>query len=90
MSGATNAVLATLDARDEAIFVTPTAGYDSYGVQSEGFYDPQADAAFRAELKAGLSANIQVVERDTHIDDPAFTTAAAPSLIALIEKRQKK
>lgn len=69
----------------EAIFMIPTAGYDSYAVKGMGFYDPEADAAFVAELKAGLPKNIRVIERDTHIEDPAFAIEAAESLISLIE-----
>jgi uncharacterized protein (UPF0261 family) len=73
---------------DEAVFLIPTAGYDSYAVEGMGFYDPVADAAFVAELKANLPDNIQIIERDTHIDDPAFATEAAELLVSLIEKRQ--
>jgi uncharacterized protein (UPF0261 family) len=74
---------------DEAIFMIPSAGYDSYAVEGMGFYDPQADAAFVTELKANLPENFRIIERDTHIDDPAFATEAAELLISLIEKRQK-
>jgi uncharacterized protein (UPF0261 family) len=74
----------------EAIFMIPTAGYDSYAVKGMGFYDPEADAAFVAELKAGLPGNIRVIERDTHIEDPAFAAEAAELLISLVEARQKK
>jgi len=73
--------------RDEAVFMIPTAGYDSYAVKGEGFYDPEADAAFVAELKAGLPPNIRVIERDTHIEDPAFATEAVETLMRLIEAR---
>jgi len=73
---------------DEAIFIIPTAGYDSYAVEGCGFCDPQADQPFVDALKAHLPANIRVIERDTHIDDPAFATEAAELLIELIEKRQ--
>jgi uncharacterized protein (UPF0261 family) len=76
--------------KEEAIFMIPTAGYDSYAVKGMGFYDPEADAAFVAELKAGLPKNIRVIERDTHIEDPAFATEAAALLISLVEARQKK
>ena len=65
----------------------PTAGYDSYAVEGEGFYDPEADQAFVDALKADLPDNFTVLERDTHIDDPAFATEAAQRLICLIEKR---
>jgi uncharacterized protein (UPF0261 family) len=73
----------------DAVFMIPTAGYDSYAVKGEGFHDPQADAAFVAELKAGLPSNIRVIERPTHIEDPAFATEAVELLISLIEAKQK-
>jgi uncharacterized protein (UPF0261 family) len=76
--------------KDEAIFMIPTAGYDSYAVEGMGFYEPEADAAFVAELRANLPDNFQIIERDTHIDDPAFATEAAELLIFHIEKRQNK
>jgi uncharacterized protein (UPF0261 family) len=73
--------------KTDAVFMIPTAGYDSYAVAGEGFYDPEADAAFAMELKQGLPSNIKIVERATHIDDPAFATEAAETLIKLIEAR---
>jgi len=75
--------------RDKAIFIIPTAGYDSYAVEGEGFYDPVADQAFVDALKANLPKNIKVIERDTHIDDPAFATEAANLLIELMEKHDQ-
>jgi uncharacterized protein (UPF0261 family) len=75
--------------KDEAIFIIPTAGYDSYAVEGEGFYDPEADQEFVDALKANLPPNIKVVERDTHIEDPAFATEAAQLLIELIKKKNK-
>ncbi|MEJ2325643.1 MAG: Tm-1-like ATP-binding domain-containing protein [Chromatiaceae bacterium] len=74
----------------DATFMIPAAGYDSYAVKGMGFYDPEADAAFVAELKAGLPGSIRVIERDRHIEDPAFATEAAELLISLIEARQTK
>jgi uncharacterized protein (UPF0261 family) len=71
---------------DEAIFMIPTAGYDSYAVEGMGFYDPEADQAFVDALKANLPDNFTIIERDTHIDDPAFATEAAENLIELIKK----
>jgi uncharacterized protein (UPF0261 family) len=74
---------------DEAVFIIPTAGYDSYAVEGEGFYDPEADQAFVDALKANLPDNIRVIERHTHIEDPAFATEAASLLIELIEKHDQ-
>jgi len=72
---------------DEAVFIIPTAGYDSYAVKGGGFYDPVADQAFVDALKAGLPSNMRVIERDTHIEDPAFAAEAAQLLIELMQKR---
>jgi uncharacterized protein (UPF0261 family) len=74
--------------KDEAIFMIPTAGYDSYAVKGMGFYDPEADKAFLATLRAELPDNFQIIERETHIEDPTFATEAAQRLISLIEKRE--
>jgi len=72
----------------EAVFMIPTAGYDSYAVAGEGFHAPEDDAPFVEELKAGLPDNITIIERNTHIDDPGFATEAAKHLITLIEKKE--
>jgi uncharacterized protein (UPF0261 family) len=69
----------------DAVFLVPTAGFDSYAVKGQGFYDPEADAEFLSELKAVLPENMKVIERDTHIDDPEFATEAAHWLASLIE-----
>lgn len=71
----------------DAVFIIPTAGYDSYAVAGMGFHDPEADNAFVQELKKNLPSAIKVVERPTHIDDPAFATEAAETLIRLMEAR---
>ncbi|UCE00831.1 MAG: Tm-1-like ATP-binding domain-containing protein [Chloroflexota bacterium] len=79
-----------LHTKDEAIFMIPTAGYDSYAVEGEGFYDPDADQAFVDALKANLPGNFRLIERDTHIEDPAFASEAAKLLIQLIEKKNQQ
>ena len=73
--------------RDSATFMIPTAGYDSYAVKGMGFHDPVADGAFVSELTANLPDNFTIIERDTHIDDPAFAMECAQRLISLIEQQ---
>lgn len=72
-----------------ATFMIPTAGYDSYAVKGKGFHDPAADAAFVRELTANLPPCIEVVERDTHIEDPAFAVEAAEKLLELIDAKKR-
>ncbi len=72
---------------DEAVFMIPTAGYDSYAVVGGPFHDPVADEGFVAELKIHLRSNIEVVERATDINDPAFAAEAVETLLKLIQRR---
>jgi uncharacterized protein (UPF0261 family) len=69
-----------------AVFLIPTAGYDSYAVKGEPFHDPDADAAFVAELRKGAPKSIVVIERDRDINDPIFATEAATTLIGLMQQ----
>jgi uncharacterized protein (UPF0261 family) len=75
--------------KDEAVFMIPTGGYDSYAVKGEGFHDPEADAEFVTVLKECVPPNIRIVERETHIEDPLFAEEAARTLIGLIEARKQ-
>jgi uncharacterized protein (UPF0261 family) len=76
-----------LRAGGEAVFLVPTGGYDSYAVPGGPFHDPDADAAFVRELAAGVGPGVRVVERPTHINDPAFAAEAAETLLGLIRAR---
>jgi uncharacterized protein (UPF0261 family) len=73
-----------------AAFMIPTAGFDSYAVKGMGFYDPEADNAFVAELEANLPKTIRVIKCDTHIEDPVFATDSANLLISLIQAKQNQ
>jgi uncharacterized protein (UPF0261 family) len=72
---------------EPAVFLIPTAGYDSYATAGEPFHDPEADGAFVAELRKGLPTNIRIVERDLDINDPAFAIEAAETLIRLMQQK---
>jgi uncharacterized protein (UPF0261 family) len=70
--------------RTDAVFLVPRGGFDSYAVAGQGFHDPAADAAFVDALRNGLPRNIKLVERDTHIEDEAFSSEAARTLLAML------
>jgi len=72
----------------DAVFLVPTAGYDSYAVAGGPLHDPEADAAFVHELTAHLPPAVHLIERPTHINDPDFAAEAARTLAALIRARQ--
>jgi uncharacterized protein (UPF0261 family) len=62
-------------------FLIPKKGFDAYSAEGQEFWDPEADAAFTATLKAELPASVQVRECDADINDPAFATEMATTLI---------
>jgi uncharacterized protein (UPF0261 family) len=73
--------------KDEAVFLIPTAGYDSYAVAGGAFSDPPADAAFVDELRRGAPKNIRILERDLDINAPEFALEAARTLVQLIQNK---
>jgi uncharacterized protein (UPF0261 family) len=64
------------------VFV-PLRGVSMIDVVDKPFYDAEADAALMGELRAGLRPDVELVEVDTDINDPAFATAMAERLDAL-------
>ena len=68
-----------------AVFMMPLAGTGSYARPGGPLNDPEGDRLFFQELKARLPDSIEVVERDTHAEDPAFVKEAVDRLITLIE-----
>ncbi|HXW29887.1 MAG TPA: Tm-1-like ATP-binding domain-containing protein [Xanthobacteraceae bacterium] len=75
--------------KDRAVFLIPKAGYDSYATHGEPFSDPEADAAFVDALRASVPASITIVESDRDINDPAFATEAAQTLIGLMQAKAR-
>jgi uncharacterized protein (UPF0261 family) len=75
--------------KDDAVFLIPKAGYDSYATPGEPFSDPEADEAFVETLRASLPARVAVIERDLDINNPAFATEAATTLIGLMQAKAK-
>lgn len=49
------------------------------------FHSPDADAALFTALKWSLRKDIQVIERDVEINDPAFARVCAETLLALMK-----
>jgi uncharacterized protein (UPF0261 family) len=73
--------------RSRAVLMLPLAGTGSYAKPGGPLNDPVSDAAFFAELKARVPRTLDVVERHTHAEDPAFVREAVDRLIALIERQ---
>ena len=68
-----------------AVFMIPRGGTGSYARDGGALRDPEGDVVFFEELAAHMPGSIELVERDTHAEDPAFVKEAVTRLIALIE-----
>ncbi len=64
------------------VFV-PLQGVSLIATEGQPFHDPDADAALFAALRERLDTDrVELVERDTHINDPAFAREMADALDA--------
>jgi uncharacterized protein (UPF0261 family) len=68
-----------------AVLMLPTDGTGSYARPGGDLRDTESDAAFFQALKAAVPASLDIVERATHAEDPAFVRECVDRLIDLIE-----
>jgi uncharacterized protein (UPF0261 family) len=63
----------------------PLKGVSQIDLEGKIFYWPEALQAFIDNLKAGLRTDIPIIEMDTHINDPAFSSKVAETLLAMLK-----
>jgi uncharacterized protein (UPF0261 family) len=68
----------------------PRAGLSVLSVPGGPFHDPTADAAMVKALRATLGPQVDVVEMDTHVNDPAFARAMAQRLDELVAPSKRR
>ncbi|MFT5286525.1 MAG: hypothetical protein ACI8TQ_002694 [Planctomycetota bacterium] len=68
-----------------AVMMLPMDGTGSYAKPGGDLRDTDSDAAFFKALKQGLGDRMEIVERATHAEDPAFVKECVERLIELIE-----
>jgi uncharacterized protein (UPF0261 family) len=64
----------------------PLQGISMIAVEGQVFHDPAADAALLAGLRETLQPGVEVHELDADVNDPAFATAMADRLDAMIRE----
>ena len=69
-----------------ALFI-PRRGISAIAGVGEPFHDPAADTALIDALLTNLVGHVEVHDLDLHINDPAFATAMATRLHAMIDAR---
>ncbi len=68
-----------------AVFV-PLRGVSALDKEGGQFWNPAADAALFQSLRNWMSPDVELVELDLHINDPAFAEAAAEKLLAFLAR----
>lgn len=71
-------------ARGPVVVVVPTQGLSIPNVPGGVFWNPEADAAFRSELRDNLRAEIPYLEKDGHVNDPGFAEFVAQEFLKLM------
>jgi uncharacterized protein (UPF0261 family) len=85
-----NAALGAELARKASAATGPTAvllplrGVSAIDAEGKPFWWPEADAALFAAIRAGAGANVELIERDEHVNDSAFAAACAGKLLAML------
>ena len=70
-----------------AYFIMPTKGVSRYSAEGMVLEDKESDEAFFQEIRSTLPDNVELIERETHAEDPAFVKEAVELLISLIEAK---
>jgi uncharacterized protein (UPF0261 family) len=63
-------------AQGPVVFLLPTQGGNEWDRPGGPLADPEALAAFVDEMRHACPPNVQLIELDAHINDPAFHDAA--------------
>jgi uncharacterized protein (UPF0261 family) len=71
-------------ARGPVCLMLPRGGVSSIDRPGKIFYDPEANEALFDTLKDNLSAKIEIIEDDHHLDDPEFAIRVGEKMVSLL------
>ncbi len=66
--------------------LVPLRGVSAIDAEGQPFWWPEADAALFQSLRNWMSPHVRLIERDLHINDPAFAREAARALLEMMGK----
>jgi uncharacterized protein (UPF0261 family) len=77
-------------ARGPVVLMLPLRGVSAIDAEGKPFADPEADRVLFDTLRAHVGPNVHIVERDAHINDPAFAEALAAQMLELLQERTRQ
>lgn len=76
-------------ARGATSVLVPRGGVSAIDRPGQPFWWPEADAALFQSLRNWISPQVELMELDLHINDPAFAEAAARTLLGMLKQAQR-
>ena len=76
------------EARGGVTLLLPLRGVSALDREGQPFHDPAANAALFQALREHTRPEVELVELDLHINDPAFAEAAVDHLLTRIAQAQ--
>jgi uncharacterized protein (UPF0261 family) len=64
----------------------PLRGVSAIDAEGKSFWWPEADAALFQSVRNWIAPNVELVELDLHVNDPAFAAACAAKLLEMLGK----
>jgi len=74
-------------AKGPVVVYIPLRGFSAIDAEGQPFYDPEADRAFVEALKDNLPPTIPVIEKEAHINDPAFARDLVKALLSFLDRQ---
>ncbi|HMP03781.1 MAG TPA: Tm-1-like ATP-binding domain-containing protein [Gemmatales bacterium] len=75
-------------AQGPTAILLPLRGVSAIDAEGQPFWWPDADRALFESIRLWRSPNVELVELDLHINDPAFAAAAAEKLQTMMAKKK--
>lgn len=72
-------------ARGPTVILIPRRGISAIDAEGKPFWWPEADEALFASLRLWMAPQVELIELDLHINDPAFAQEAARTLLRLLK-----
>jgi uncharacterized protein (UPF0261 family) len=73
------------ESKGPAAVILPLQAFGWFAMQGQPLHDPQADQAFIQALKERIPARVDLIEMDTHLNDPLVGEKAAEWMRAMLK-----
>src|SRR5207244_10988858 len=73
-------------ARGPTAVIVPLRGVSAIDREGQPFWWPEADSALFQSLRNWIAPQVELIELDLHINDPAFAEAAGRTLLRMLQQ----